>query len=99
MILDGKAKEDFFETIHEEKFNQLRLPAIQYALIIEWFDSVGIYVLICLDETNKHKFKYLITDKNTRHLHDWREGVNKTNRIEATTEAIIKAKDIYNARK
>lgn len=105
--LNGKAKEKFLEWLSKtydlihydtELWFKNEKEITQNAFVIDWFDSVGIYINTTLDETNKHKFKYLITDINTRHLHCWKEGVNKDSRQEAIKKAIKKANDIYNAR-
>jgi hypothetical protein len=47
MILNGKAKEDFIKTKigNEISLFESMLPIYSNALIIEWFDSVGI----CID--------------------------------------------------
>ena len=45
MILTGKALEDFNKWYDESVFFvDLEYDLVQYALIIEWLDSVGIYV-------------------------------------------------------
>ena len=46
MILTGKAKEDFIKTKIGNEINlfESMLPIYSNALIVEWFDSVGIYI-------------------------------------------------------
>ena len=53
MILTGKAKEDFYKYINTEDYKLFDYVRKKYAneivlnaLIIEWFDSVGIYISI-----------------------------------------------------
>lgn len=115
MILTGKAKEDFKKWFIEEKDlydsyeNELRLMSdtCLNALIIEFFDSVGIYIEVSVNQ---------ITDKKTNkdhcnfdvaifHLHHrTKEGRTLTqlninvSRQKATQQAIIKANEIYNNR-
>ena len=107
MILNGKAKEGFLKYLideydlayyNAESWLLNKETVMRNALIIEWIDSVGIIINILLDEINKNKFKYLITDINIRHLHCWTNGVDKATRQEATELAIIKANEIYNER-
>ena len=91
MILNGKAKEDFKEWAYYsyvEDSGDLAMMRSTYrnALIIEWFDSVGIYVNI----TVTYGFNWNIeglgcSDFNTRK--------------EATEQAIKKANEIYNENK
>ena len=57
------------------------------ALIIEWFDSVGIYITSDYFELNK-EFYSEILDSNF--------AIVKPTRQEALTEAIKKANEIYN---
>ena len=57
------------------------------ALIIEWFDSVGIYITSDYLELNKGFFSEIL-DNNF--------AIVKPTRQEALTEAIKKANEIYN---
>lgn len=94
MILTGKCLEAFIEW----KLNNKKLSTIEvldfkhlsnvskYALIIEFFDSVGIYIELFKLEN----FIWAIND-----LYE-ESGYN--NRQEATTEAIKKANEIYNSK-
>lgn len=96
-FLEWKVNNKNLSTIEILDFKHLSTTS-QNALIIEFFDSVEIYINVLLDETNNKKFKYLVTDFNIRHLHCWTQGTNKDSRQEATEQAIIKANDIYNER-
>ena len=99
MLLTDKAKEDFLihlkETrrCNEKSFSEF--PAIfEDALIIEWLDSVGIYVWTIPSARVETKwtfriFKDLFTDIKQRAY------IYKT-RSEATQKAILKANEIYN---
>ncbi len=76
----------------------------QNALIIEWFDSVGIHVIV-----SPYSYAYLFANgadliendstwsyfiyKGTKYISD---GVDFENRTEATTKAIKRANVIYN---
>ena len=98
--LTEKAKQDFEKWLsnnYPELFNDFTVGYILFdtlnntcnnALIIEWFDSVGIY--ICIEPKriiDSWIFDVLIN-----------EGVDSvwSNRQEATTKAIEKANTIYN---
>ena len=108
MILTGKAKEDFyyyvFNNIKEQLFGDLQdvydyiysLPiSYNHALIIEWFDSVGIYVFIeRATYVFKPNFIYRIDV-----IDDLYEGYSCATRKEATKEAILKCNTIYNESK
>lgn len=100
MKLTGKAQEDFdlwfFErnTPIEEYKNYPNLSeTCKNALIVEWFDSVGIYIHIepYLDFNKKLLFKnyvlfYTNIDEQNSYLH----------RVAATNAAIEKANELYN---
>jgi len=105
MILTDKAKEDFLKWLKNNYdlliedcggfsyFCNAQTKVSEYALIIEWLDSVGIIIQIDCG--------------NLRHSDDkitWYQGgvlghqflqTTKT-RSEATKQAIIKANEIYN---
>lgn len=95
-ILTDKAKEMFLEWYNEPETYFYRLnKTCQNALIMEWFDSVGIYVNTQIMQTpvsHKVYFEYLISSDRTK-VSDF-----YTTRQEATTEALIKANEIYNVR-
>ena len=99
MILTGKAKENFFNWLDNQGVNgidisnwefekfQLLSNVSQNALIIEWFDSVGIYITSDYFELNKGFYSEIL-DSNFE--------IVKPTRQEAFTEAIKKANEIYN---
>ncbi|MDM1073673.1 hypothetical protein HX001_14380 [Empedobacter brevis] len=103
MILTAKAEEDYFDWLDNqgvngidisnwefEKFNLLSKVS-QNALIIEWFDSVGIYVnVVRLNSIWNYSFWF---------NHNRYQGYDFKTRQEATEQAIIKANEIYNERK
>lgn len=107
MILTGKAKEDFLKWFsnYSEKNHSLKglydkdiyLDGVELpkelinALIIEWFDSVGIYINIeNLYYQSWWSYKVKIIP-NT-----FEEKVMVKTRSEATEQAIKKANGIYN---
>lgn len=95
MILTGKAKEDFFLFIKEnrrcsEKSFREFPEIFEDALIIEWFDSVGIYIEIGKDQIN---FLYIVHKGDYKKAHFKCGGFDT--RPEATEEAIKKANEIY----
>jgi len=95
MILTGKALEDFLKFHQQDKvWYDLMIKSesytILYALIIEWLDSVGIYVSLKTDIVGDvFEFDVFVNELYF--------GSN-TSRQEATRQAIIKANDIYNDR-
>ena len=90
MILTGKAKEAFLKrSIGKEiALFEAMLPIYQHALIIEWLDSVGIYI----------STEYIYGD----HFSCCVETLEQTTftkgdtRQQATEKAIEKANEIYN---
>ena len=98
MILTGKAKEDFIKTKigNEISLFESMLPIYRNALIIEWFDSVGIYISInyvdFYDELrNNTGFETYVTNKGLSV-----KFRSVSSRQEATIQAIKKANEIYN---
>ena len=105
MILTGKAKEDFLEYYNNHSIKYLLswtyfddLPlVVKNALIIEWFDSVGIYI-----NTTYEEFEDIQVKKLPVLVKTWSVWVNEellidfNSRQEATEEAIKKANEIYN---
>ena len=94
MILTGHAKEDFisfmcktYPNIRWHDYENMNDSMIN-ALIIEWFDSVGIYIAV----EPKKEFKNVYYDVSINfELHSvW------SSRLQATNEAITKANEIYN---
>ena len=113
MILTGETKEDFERWLHSndvlikegiydhtyltDVFEELPLN-LQYASIIEWFDSVGIYISInyvdFYDELrNDTGFETYVTNKGLSV-----KFRSVSSRQEALTEAIKKANEIYNSK-
>jgi hypothetical protein len=92
MILNGKAKEDFIKTKigNEISLFESMLPIYSNALIIEWFDSVGI----CIDR-DCINMEMVITDfkgiKEKQTIIDcgleepfpdwWKKAIKKANEI------------------
>ena len=107
MILIGKAKEDFFKwftiTILNCKTERLkRFYSLAFegkkdteknALIIEWFDSVGIIIEVAPTYYDGWTFLPIVYD-NLGNKHDI--DIDYKSRQEATKQAILKANQIYN---
>lgn len=95
MILTDKAKEDFkewvFENYYFQDINVLYPLHLVDTLIIEWFDSAGIYIGVY---PNNNMSSYLSFEMSIND--DW-IGEELT-RQEATIQALKKANDIYNER-
>ena len=94
MILTGKAKEDFYKYINIKDYKLFDYVRKKYAneivlnaLIIEWFDSVGIYITSDYFELTKGFYSEVL-DSNF--------AIVKPTRQEALTEAIKKANEYYN---
>lgn len=71
-------------------------------LIIEWFDSVGIYIeLKRFCHGLKFRFwNYVISNPNGAHLNNFLEvEIENDSRQEVTLQAIKKANEIYNEKK
>ena len=104
MILTGKTKEDFEIWLHSndvlikegiyddtyltDVFDKLPLN-LQYASIIEWFDSVGIIITSDYFELNKGFYSEILNENFE---------IVKPTRQEALAEAIKKANEIYNSK-
>lgn len=107
MILTQKAKEDFINWIKEKDYpislwaleEGLIWKSVEYALIIEWLDSVTIHVnIVCSVGLKSEYYPTLIyQDENFIRRH---ESINDNNnfnsRQEATKAAIERANEIYN---
>lgn len=96
-LLTGKAKEDFFYWFRENK-RDLRKSYLDdtcdNALIIEWLDSVGIYIQVVAISTHGQPiFDYNIQQDNEI---NGMNGYTFSTRLEATTEAIKQSNIIYN---
>ena len=91
MVLTGKAKEHY-KIWFDENYNDYwtyyqSKPTILNALIIEWFDSVGIYITFDYLDLNKCFYSEILNENFE---------IIKPTRQEALTEAIKKANEIYN---
>ena len=96
-LLTGKAKEDFIKHCKQDaNWLQTYEDIFLNALIIEWFDSVGIYInLGCISLNGKPQYDYCIQEDNTLN------GMNGhvfNSRHEATIQAIKESNRIYNER-
>lgn len=95
MILTGKAKEDFLNWVNltEDMFLCAYSEREITSLIVDWFDSVGIYIAI--KKSVDIFWLYNIKINSTGVYISALELMQKT-RQQATEQAIIKANDIYN---
>lgn len=97
MILTDKAKEDFkewvFENYYFQDLNVLYPLHLIDTLIIEFFDSVGIYIEIHYSRILGDKFLCIVNTEANYNLTSYQDS-----RQQATEQAIIKANEIYNAR-
>jgi hypothetical protein len=74
-----------------EQLTYILPEVMNNALIIDFFDSVGIYIL--LEGSGKY-FYFIIKQKNSKAFH-YQNGESNS-RTKAITEAIIKANEIFN---
>ena len=100
MILTGKALDHYkiwFDKYYNDYWTYYQSkPTILNALIIEWFDSVGIYISInyidFYDELrNNTRFETYVTNKGLSV-----KFRSVSSRQDAIKQAIEKAKEIYN---
>lgn len=95
MLLTNKAKKDFLKWLYSEYDYQdisvLYPENLAYTLIIEWFDSVGLFIDVIWSFEH---FEYTVHYNNERSC----EYVPCNNRISATKQAIIHANELYNNR-
>lgn len=100
MELTEKCKEKFLEwyknregkTLTPKELELMSEEVLQNALIIEFFDSVGIYIDIRIEFNDSFVLKTFDS-----YVEDDYVG-NFSNRQEATIQAIKKANDLYNSR-
>lgn len=96
MILTGKCREAFLGwSMYTEETFDLTQELFQHALIIDFFDSVGIYTSVLPTYNHFNRFFYAASGI------DFKDVVYKVcdgDRTKATTEAIIKANEIFNNR-
>lgn len=95
MQLNGICKEKFLEWLDEEStWFQTFSDTHQNALIIEFFDSVGVYIYFNTGTyISKPNFRYEIITHDNVFI-----GFKENSRQEATIQAIKKANEIYNER-
>ncbi|QHC84963.1 hypothetical protein AS589_09360 [Empedobacter brevis] len=100
MELTGKAKEEFLEwwqsKIKNENFQYFKPREDVYlnALIIEFLDSVGVYIYFDTGTyVLKPNYRYKIITEDDTYI-----GYKENSRKEATVQAIKKANEIYNER-
>lgn len=106
MFLTDKAKEDFMKYAshdHGEGIKDLAMMRSIYrnALIIQWFDSLGIFIQLtrfCF-QGEFSEWYFVITDKRGVHLNDHVSNESRWYgdcRLSITERAIMKANEIYN---
>lgn len=102
MILTDKAKIEFEKWLFKEYdlyyYNIISEIIWLNALIIEWFDSVGIYISIEVYGTPDFKIQYesnVSTKTDDWYLQGMLSEIYST-RQEATIKAIEKANEIFN---
>lgn len=103
MILTLKCKEAFLGwSMYTEETFDLTQELFQHALIIDFFDSVGLGIDTYTYLTKENEFRFgsdiiatfdIINDSATINL-----GIHFDTRTQATTEAIKKANEIFNNR-
>jgi len=106
MILQGKAKDDFekwFDNEYPElscEYNgNFNMPISSYnALIIEWFDTVSIYIKISAIKMFYENVLFKGKLENNCEVIESSDVWFKT-RSEATAKAVEKAVEIYNLTK
>jgi len=81
--LTGKASFDFL--IKHGHIGHLQ-DSVQNALIVDWFDSVGIYITV----------DYSVTVSKSFWCNSFNDAIFKS-RTEATNAAILKANELYNS--
>ena len=104
MLLTGKAEEDFFNWLDNQGVNGINIcnwefekfhllsNVSQNSLIIEWLDSVGIYI----NSSGLTLSKTFISDVSVNNNCEYNYDGFRT-RKEATEQAIKKANEIYNS--
>jgi len=90
MKLTGKCFDEFEAQNKGRGYFALLPESCQNALIIEFFDSVGIYVELLYFIDGNYFVSIVYHNDGHNHIGDF------DNRTQATNEAIIKANDLYN---
>jgi len=100
-MLTGKCKE-YFEKWFLKQWDVKKLeyfyfltPSMQYGVLIDFFDSVGIRILIDMDFGNFVFNKFVLYIEYKKHCF-CNYGMNFKTRQEARTEGVKKANEIYN---
>ena len=102
MILTGKCIEEFLkkQDCGEAWFDTHYMPIFQNTLIVEWFDSVGIYISIeCYYDAllgYNRGFEAIVFDESGNTKYDCNPSDCFETRLEAINKAIEKANEIYN---
>tara|TARA_B100001146_G_C16002290_1_gene357237 strand:+ start:44 stop:337 length:294 start_codon:yes stop_codon:yes gene_type:complete len=97
MELTGKCKEDFEEWMEYTHLNRntnffnsgLTPDSFRWGVLVDFFDSVDIYIVVGLFDHNNWQFEI---------LQDTTWKIDFETRTEARKEAIKKANDIYNSK-
>lgn len=99
MKLTGKCLSDFGDQCTLQYKNFIKLPeTCQNALIIEFFDSVGIFIYTIPSLRTKNKWTYRVFKSLFQDFTNQVSYIYKS-RTEATNKAIEKANEIYNNQK
>ena len=111
MILTEKAKEEFFNWLDNQGVNGIDICNWEFekfhllsnvsknSLIIEWFDSVGIYIIISPSDNPKNWFYTILGEDILSPFYKMYQSLDDfENRQEALTDAIKKANEIYNSK-
>lgn len=93
MKLTGKCKEEFLKylDVEEQWFNEEYTELFENALVVDFFDSVGIYI-----DCGYYTKGKMCSGVEGSGLEFISTGTNHNSRIKATNKAIIKANEIYN---
>ena len=105
MRLTGKCKVDFEKWRISKKDSYLKhcffeelMPSMQYGVLIDFFDSVGIRIVIDMDFENEVYDKFVLYIEYKKHCF-CSYGMNFKTRQEARTEAVKMANEIYTLNK
>lgn len=97
MVLTGKAKEDFEKwfniNIHDEQEQNYYLEkfqkthaSMQYGVLVDWFDSVGIRIFVHDEFQTPYEFGYKF-----RYAKEISKAIGAPNKFETRREARAKA--------
>lgn len=108
MILTGKALKDFNKWLYENDecyFTDESMQMYNHTLFIYWFDSVGIYIDVGVNQitdknTNKSNCNFDVAIFHPHHRIEEGRTLTQLNinvsRQKAIEQAIVKANEIYN---